>query len=177
MSVARKSNSAVKDHYRRELKSIDVKFINPFIDSTINTMLIQASLNVISAPPMLKEDFIEDIDIIGVVSLVSKIYEGSISLCFPKQTFINICNKLFGENHTEINSEIEDAAGELLNMIFGSAKAHLNAKYNYQIPRALPAIISGQSLKLTQSFGSTIVIPFASELGSFHIEIEVVAKK
>ena len=172
MSAARKTNFQVKNSER-----INADFLNPFIDAAINTMRIQASLEVKNQPPVLKADFHETVDIIGVVSLVSRVYEGSISLCFPKATFIAICNKLFGEKHTEISSEIEDAAGELLNMIFGGAKAHLNAKYNYQIPRALPAIISGQSLKLSQSFGPTIVIPFTSELGSFHLEIEVVTKK
>jgi chemotaxis protein CheX len=157
--------------------SIDVEFLIPFIDATINAMRVQASLDIKSQPPVLKTDFSQTVDIIGVVSLVSRVYEGSISLCFPKETFIAICNKLFGESHTEISSEIEDAAGELLNMVFGAAKAHLNAKYNYQIPRALPAIISGQRLKLTQTFGPTIVLPFTSELGSFHLEIEVISKK
>ncbi len=172
MSAARKTNYSIKSS-----EKISVDFLNPFIEATINTLRIQASLKVTNQAPILKDDFQQKVDIIGVISLVSRIYEGSISLCFPKETFVRICNKLFDENHVEISSEIEDAAGELLNMIFGAAKAHLNAKYNYQIPRALPAIISGQQLKLTQSFGPTIVIPFNSELGSFHLEIEVLTKK
>lgn len=172
MSPARKINFNNKTSER-----INADFLNPFIDATINTMRIQAALDVKCQPVILKADFHQTVDILGVVSLVSRVYEGSVSLCFPKDTFIAVCNKLFGENHTEISSEIEDAAGELLNMIFGAAKAHLNAKYNYQIPRALPAIISGQRLKLTQSFGPTIVIPFTSDLGSFHLEIEVISNK
>lgn len=157
-------------------KKLDAEFLIPFINATINTMKVQASVETTSLPPALKETHPQNIDIIGVISLVSSIYEGSISLCFPKETFIALCNKLFGENHTEINSEIEDAAGELLNMIFGTAKAQLNAQFDYQILKALPAVISGQRLKLKQSKGPTIVLPFSSPVGPFQLEIEVAEK-
>lgn len=177
MSAIKKSSVVIKDSTPPTNKKMQAEFLVPFIDATINTLKIQASIDTKSLPLELKTDSPRQVDIIGVISLISRIYEGSISLCFPKQTFIAICNKLFGENHTEINGEIEDAAGELLNMIFGSAKAQLNAKFDYQIPKALPTVISGQRLKLTQSTGPTIVLPFASEVGDFHLEIEVVAKK
>lgn len=176
MSTARKSTVVIKEQKPVLKKKLDVVFLNPFINATINTMKIQASLEIQSQPPALKTDFKQNVDIIGVISLVSKVYEGSISLCFPKDTFVAICNKLFGENHTEINSEIEDAAGELLNMIFGAAKGQLNSQFDYQIVKALPAVISGQKLKLKQSKGPTIVLPFTSTVGSFHLEIEVVDK-
>ena len=61
-------------------------------------------------------------------------------------------------------------------MIFGAAKGQLNSQYDYQILKALPAVISGQKLKLKQSKGPTIVLPFTSSVGSFHLEIEVVDK-
>ena len=177
MSAIKKSSIIIKDPTPPTNKKMQAEFLVPFIDATINTLKIQASMDIKSLPLELKTTTQRQVDIIGVISLISRIYEGSISLCFPKQTFIAICNKLFGENHTEINSEIEDAAGELLNMIFGAAKAQLNSKFDYQIPKALPAVISGQKLKLTQSTRSTIVLPFTSEVGDFHLEIEVVVKR
>lgn len=178
MSAIKKSSIIIKDSTPPPTnKKMQAEFLVPFIDATINTLKIQASIETKSLPLELKTTTQRQVDIIGVISLISRIYEGSISLCFPKETFIAICNKLFGETHTEINGEIEDAAGELLNMIFGTAKAQLNSKFDYQIPKALPAVISGQRLKLTQSTGPTIVLPFTSEVGDFHLEIEVVVKK
>lgn len=176
MSAIKKSSVIIKDPSPMSKKRMEVEFLIPFINATINTMKVQASLEVKSLPPALKTSSSQDVDILGIISLISRIYEGSISLCFPKATFVAICNRLFAENHTEINSEIEDAAGELLNMIFGAAKGHLNTKYDYQIPKALPAVISGQNLKLKQSKGPTIVLPFTSDFGPFHLEIEVVEK-
>jgi chemotaxis protein CheX len=157
-------------------RKLDVDFLNPFIDATVHTLNVQAFLKVTCGAPALKTNTDPNVDIIGVISLISNVFEGSISICFPKNTFIAICNKLFGENHTEINSEIEDAAGELLNMIFGSAKGQLNNKYNYQIQKALPTVVSGQKLKLKQSKGPTITLPFQSEAGPFQLEIELVEK-
>jgi chemotaxis protein CheX len=162
---------------KEENKSkVDVNFISPFIQSTINTLSVQANTIATCKSPQIKGSQEFQVDIAGVISLVSDAFVGSISLCFPRATFLKICHNLFGEEHQHINSEIEDAAAELLNMIFGAAKAELNKKQNYQIKKALPTIISGNSLRLKQSMGPTIILPFDSDAGLFHLEIEVVDK-
>lgn len=155
---------------------LDVKFITPFITGTLNALKVQANVEAKNKSPYLKDHQNFDVDIAGVLSLVSDAFVGSISLCFPKMTFLKICEGLFGEPQAEITPDIQDAAGELLNMIFGAAKAELNDKNNYEIKRALPTVIVGNSLKLKQSSGPTIVLPFESEAGSFHLEIEIVDK-
>ncbi len=157
-------------------KKMDADFLNHFIEAAISTFNIQANIKVTNRPPELKKNNELQVDIIGVISLVSANLEGSVSLCFPKETFIKVCNLLFGETHTEISHEIEDAAGELLNMIFGNAKGQLNNKFNCQIQKAIPTIIYGQKLKLKQTKGPTIILPFECEAGNFHLEIEAVEK-
>lgn len=158
-------------------KKIDVNFISPFINATLNALKVQAHVEAKGKSPILKENQNFNVDIAGVISLVSDAFVGTISLCFPSQTFLNICSGLFGEDCKEINNEIQDAAGELLNMIFGAAKAEINQKHGYEIKRALPTVIVGNSLKLKQSVGPTIVLPFESTAGSFHLEIEVVDRQ
>lgn len=157
---------------------LDVAFVQPFIDSTVKVLKVQANTGVSMQSPYLKttEAAKQIVDIAGVISITSDVFIGTISLCFSKQTFLNICFQLFGERQDEITKETEDAAGEILNMIFSGAKAELNKKKNYGIQKALPTIIQGTDLSVTQSTGTTMVLPFTSDAGPFHIEIELVTK-
>ncbi len=151
---------------------IDVTFVTPFITGTIHTLKVQVGIEAKSGAPSIKPENYPSGDIIGVVSLISQSFVGSISLCFPKQTFLNICNQLFQEENTEITSEIQDAAGELLNMIYGTAKTEINKNPQNAIQKALPTVIAGKDLKLKQTRGPTIILPFESSAGHFHLEIE-----
>jgi chemotaxis protein CheX len=81
---------------------------------------------------------------------------------------------MVGEKHQKITPELEDAAGELLNMIFGQAKTVLNDQKGYTLDRALPTILSGEKLSLRhQGHATAIILPFESAVGSFHIEVFV----
>lgn len=157
---------------------LDVNFIQPFIDATLNVLSVQANTPAKMTTPYLKTSSSANpsIDIAGVISIVSDVFIGTIALCFPQQTFLKICSGMFGEEHTEISEQIEDAAAEILNMIFGNAKAELNKKNGYGIEKALPTVIRGTALQLNQTTGTTMVLPFSSDAGSFHIEIEVIPK-
>jgi chemotaxis protein CheX len=103
---------------------------------------------------------------------VSDQFNGSIALCFPAGVFIKIYNAMLGETTTEITQESEDAAGELLNIIFGQAKAILNNKKGYTIRSAIPTVLSGQKLRVhSLSPDNTIMLPFETPHGIFHIEV------
>lgn len=156
---------------------IDVKFVQPFINSTVNVLKVQTQVDSTMLTPTIKSKFTAnyEIDIAGVLSLVSPSFSGSVGICYPKSTFLKICGKLFDQEYETIDSEVEDAASEILNMIFGGAKAELNKDFDYGIQKALPTVIRADSLKLRQySAESTLVIPFDSSVGPFHIEIEAV---
>lgn len=166
------------NHVIADDKLLDVKFVQPFIDSTINVLKVQANVDARMQSPVLKkanEEF-PGIDIAGVISIVSDSFVGTIAICFSEATFLKICSQIFGEEQKEITSEIVDSAGEILNMIFGGAKAELNKTKKYGIQTALPTIVRGKSLGLSQSVGPTMVLPFETSAGPLHIEIEIVSK-
>ncbi len=82
-------------------------------------------------------------------------------------------NRMFDEENSEINEEIEDAAGEILNIIYGQAKAELNDQKGYQLKKAIPTVLTADKLKIRQQGpGPVVVLPFDSQAGKFHIEIE-----
>ncbi len=161
-----------------QASKIDVNFINPFIEGTIETLKVQCSFTPKASRPFLKGKGPEIItDIAAVIGLTSPAFNGSVAVCFPKNIFLNIMERMLGEKYEEIGEELEDGACELLNIIFGQAKRNLNEK-GYQIEKAIPTIVRGSGVAIKHlSEGPTVVIPFETEIGIFHIEIATQAEK
>jgi len=155
--------------------NIDFNFIKAFIDTTRLTLKVQCFTEIVPQKPYIKGkgQVPAAIDIAGVIGLTSKHFSGSIALCFPEKTFLSLVGKMLGEEYKEINDEVEDAAGELLNIIFGQAKISLNKK-GYEIEKALPSIFRGQDLKVKHlAPAPTVMLPFAVGDMTFHIEVGI----
>lgn len=152
---------------------VDVEFINPFILATRKVLEMQAQtpLNPGKAYLRKPEERIP-MEIAGVIGIQCADFTGTISICFRAEVFLRIYENMVGEKHEQISSELEDAAGELLNIIFGQAKTVLNDTRGYNLEKSIPTILVGDKLKLHhQSRNPSIVIPFESSAGAFHLEI------
>lgn len=155
-------------------KKIDTEFINPFLVATKETLRVQANTEIQPKQPYRKEgETSYKVSIAGVISLISDHFSGSIALCFPASTFLNLYNLMFEEKNEVITPEIEDAAGELLNIIYGQAKATLNDVNGYQLKKAIPTVLTAEKLSIRQQgSGPVVILPFDTKVGPFHIEIE-----
>ena len=151
---------------------IDPNFINPFLAATLHVLKVQAYVEATPGKVYLKKDNEHLLgDVSGVIGLVSEKFTGNVIISFPQQTFLKVISSMLEEEYTEINKEILDGAGEITNMIFGQAKIVLNEK-GYAIKTALPSVISGKGHTLSSlSKGPIIVVPFASSVGEFFVEI------
>ena len=154
---------------------MDIKLLKPFIDGTIHTFEVQLKAQVTIGKPYLKKNEAgqERIDIAGLVGIISSKLRGNVCICFPEATFLTAMERMLGEPYTEINEEIADGAGELMNMIFGFAKRVLNEE-GHDLEKALPSVISGNNIKIANHNSHTVIIlPFSSNIGSFQLEIGI----
>ena len=151
---------------------IDVNFINPFIEGAIETLKVQCSFSVVAGKPFLKGKGPSiKVDLAAIIGLASPAFKGSVAICFPKPVFLRVMEKMLDEKFTEITKDLEDGASELLNIIFGQAKKALNDK-GYAIEKAIPTIVRGEGIEVKHLTPSpTLVLPFSTEVGAFHIEI------
>ena len=156
-------------------KKLDVNFVNPFITAAKETFEQQTKTPITIGDPILKSaaPSADDVDIAGVINLVSDVFSGAIALCFPKAVFLKIYeNMMKGEKHDEITPEIQDAAGELLNIIFARARAELVDRKGFVIHQAIPTVIGGKQLSIAMDKKLTaIILPFKTAEGDFHMEI------
>ena len=159
---------------KKKAPAVDVEFIGPFVDAAIKTLNVQCGVEAKAAKPFIKEkDANFKYAIAGSIGLTSRYFKGSISICFSKEAFLAIMGNMLGEEYSEIDAELEDGAGELLNIIFGQAKITLNEK-GYQIEKAIPTIIRGENIEVRHlTPDPTLVLPFSSEVGDFNIEVGV----
>ncbi|MGK5083067.1 chemotaxis protein CheX [Bdellovibrionota bacterium FG-1] len=159
------------------MPQLDVNFFKPFIDGTLNTLKIQCQLEATHAKPFIKGTQPQPkFEIAGVIGLTSETFAGNITICFPAVVYLTLMSNMLGEKYTEITQELQDGAAELLNIIFGSAKAILN-KQGYTIQKAIPTVIRGESLQTSYiGSGQVIVLPFVTPAGDFHIEISMETK-
>ncbi len=152
---------------------LDVNFFKPFIDGTLHTLKVQCSLEAKPGKPFMKGKGPSiDCEIAAVIGLTSTAFSGTIALCFTKPVFLALMNNMLGEKFEEITDDLQDGAAELLNIIFGHAKRVLNDQKSYDIQKAIPTILRGKNIQTKHlTSGFSIVLPFLTDAGEFHIEI------
>jgi chemotaxis protein CheX len=149
---------------------MDVKLVNPFIEATTHVLSSMAFTTAKAGNPYLKKDTIARGDVTGIVGLIGEA-RGTISVSFTESCILSIVSNMFGEEITEINDEVKDAVGEILNIVSGQARQKLEGMGRV-LKGAIPTVISGKDHTITHITKQPIVaVPFESEKGTFTIEI------
>ncbi len=149
---------------------MDVMLINPFIDATIHVLSSMAFTQAHVGKPYRKKDNLAKGDVTGIVGLTGET-RGTLSVSFSEDCILSIVSKMFGEEITEIDHEVKDAVGEILNIVSGQARQKLET-LGRTLKGAIPTVIAGKNHSITHiTTHSVIAIPFSTDNGKFTIEI------
>jgi chemotaxis protein CheX len=108
----------------------------------------------------------------GVIGLAG-VRKGVLAIHLPQKVAIAITSSFLGMDVEEMNSDVEDAVGELANMLGGNVKSML-AEKGKDINLSLPTTISGRHYDYqTNKDAETILIPFRCETGNFTVELQL----
>lgn len=109
------------------------------------------------------------VDCLSVIGLKSSEHTGSLSLWFPKPTFLAILERMLGEKFDDITPDNVDACGEFLNIIYASARLNINqAGFDFQ--PAIPTTVSGKELSVVSGAHAHVLrLTCESELGPFTV--------
>ena len=152
--------------------SMNVDYINPFLEATVSTFQSMCSLVVTREKIFLKGNDQVNYGVSGIIGLAGEA-QGAVVLSFPEETARKVISKLVGEDFDTINAAVVDGVGELTNIIAGDAKNRLVQK-GYKFDLSLPRIVSGRSHIAAQSRAvQCLVISFRSELGTFCLEVSL----
>lgn len=150
------------------------ELINPFITSTVNVFKTMLNIEPKKGDIFVKKDNYATFDISGVIGMAGKV-SGSVVLSFPEDLALDVVSQFLGEKRTEMNGEVADAIGELVNMIAGSTKvvfAERGMKYNISIPN----VITGKGHTINRP-SSVLCIAVKFYIGDRFFVIEVALKE
>ena len=149
---------------------MDVRIINPFLAGAIRVLTTMAMIEPVPGKPFINEDQYAQ----GVVSAIIAIdgdATGSMSLTFTEPCIRAVVQGLLGIEGSEINEYIEDAVGELTNMICGDARARLKEQ-GFSLKAGIPTIVAGENHRIEHVFdGPRLCIPFETPAGQFMVEV------
>lgn len=149
---------------------MDVKFINPFLEGTTSVLKTMAFVDPKPGKPYLKNDGLARGDVSGIIGFTGTL-SGSMALSFSENAILKIVSNMFGEEIKEINGDIEDAVGELTNIISGVARKKLES-FGLTVLAAIPTVVSGKGHSIKHVLGGkSIVIPFETEDGPFVVDV------
>jgi chemotaxis protein CheX len=152
---------------------VDVKYINPFLDSVEQVFKMMLDIEVRREQIKLSNHETAaspTADTITSLVEISGQADGFVALCFPQQTAFGLAARFLGSDADELNEEVVDAISELVNMVAGSAKS----KFDINPPPKLnlPTIVRGTNHRNRYpSQAKWLEVPFGCEAGSFTMEV------
>ncbi len=148
-----------------------IEYIQPFINATRKVLSTMASMESKPMKPTLKEanNFKAKGDISSCIDLSGEC-KGSIGLSFTTNCILAVAKLMLGEEFAELDDEVADMVGELVNMISGDARRQL-VSLGFSFSAGIPKISSGENHVIQHAVNERIiVIPFTTDHGSFFIE-------
>ena len=152
-----------------------LEFLKTFVDSTKfvfeNSCMLQ---NITHQKPMLlNKTNTKSYDLEGSIHLQSDYFEGYFYLSFSKEVYFKVLEKVLGEVYTEINAGNVDFAAELVNMIYGQAKVHLNES-GHNFKKVFPKFKPVPPLHVSEF--PVFLIPIDTDIGTIDTKIEILRK-
>ena len=150
---------------------MDVRFINPVLETLMNVLGTMANMEPKIGKPSLKKNQDAMGDVTGFMSMESPQTRGSMAITFTRPVIFEIARRMLGAELTEIDDTARDLTGEMANMVVGGAK-NILADKGFDFEMSLPTVLSGQPHEIKHNGdGQAIVLPFKAESGDFYIEI------
>ena len=146
------------------------KYINPFLNASINLFRDYLGIQLKSGKPYLRTDPQSLEEVSAIIGLAGET-TGAVVLSFSRETAIRIISRFANTKYTALTNSVLDGVGELINIIAGNAKQGLE---DFRIVISLPGVITGNEYKIHWPENIPVVtIPFSSELGDFTVNVSL----
>ncbi len=146
---------------------MDVRFINPFIQSVKRVFETMVHVKMTVGKPYLKQNA-EAADVSGIIGF-SGDAAGAVVISFANDVACKAASSFAGIEIDENHPDFADAIGELANMVAGNAKKEFT---DFNIKISLPSVVIGEKFVVSNSKTTPrIVIPCKCELGEVYVEV------
>lgn len=140
-------------------------------ETTVEIFTTMVMLDVELKGDAEKESLLCD-SITGFVGLAG-VHKGVIAVHLPNSVALDITGSFLGMEVTEINEDVEDAIGEVANMIGGSVKSILS-EGGGDIDLSLPSTVSGREYEFQSNKNADLTrLVFTTRSGDFIVELQL----
>jgi len=149
-----------------------VKITDKLIESIseIFTQMVMMEISV-AGEPIFKLGPIKD-SITGMIGLAG-VHKGVLAVHFSKQVALDVTSKLLLTEFEEINVDVQDAIGEIVNVLGGNLKTILSDQ-GKDIQLSLPSTIYGDEYTFTSQLDvDQVILPFKAPAGIFYVEVKL----
>lgn len=145
-------------------------YVYPFVKATVKIYDSMLAVSVKPGKPVIKKHPYPTCDVSGAIGLTGDV-QGTVSLNFSNDLALQTVSGMLGVKIENINVDVSDGIGELINIIAGNAKQGME---NCTLATSLPNVIIGENHILSsKSSVPTHIVPFESSIGSFFMEISL----
>jgi len=162
-----------EDAQAKKKNAFNIDFVSPFLEATIDTLDIMCGLEVAAGKPRLKRPLeLAKGDISSIVDLNGE-KKGIFATTFPKTCALNIVNRMLGMDIKCIDHQIQDAIGEISNIIVGGGRRRL-ADMGFIMSASIPMVVVGSHHVIEHKTSAPcVVMPFETSCGQFSIELSL----
>jgi len=109
--------------------------------------------------------------ITGMVGLAGS-YTGILSIHCPQPLALKITSNMLGMEVEEVGDDVNDALGEIANMLGGHVKQVLS-KGGSDLNLSIPTVISGETYTISSVNDDTVIIPFQFQDEKFLVGLTI----
>lgn len=132
---------------------MDPKLYLPFVKATIECFQTMVDIDLTLKDASTRLPPIEQKELCAILGLSGDAI-GLACVALSKEVALKTVSNFMGENLTEINEDVFDAIGEIINIIGGAAKSEYS---DMKLSISLPSIMHGEKFYLSLPKGAPVV--------------------
>lgn len=147
----------------------DVEIAKHFVKATTTILSTMASITAAPGRPFVKKDQEADGDISAIIGVTGP-RNGTVSVSFTEESAAALVTGMLGDDIEDMEQDMQDAVGEVANMISGQARATL-AEEGLVLQGSTPSVVVGKGHKIHHITKAVVMaIPFTTAGGGFTVE-------
>ena len=146
-----------------------IQYIEPFVEAAVHVFTdFFGEAPQAQKPFLLKREDETGWELSGIIGIGGD-SKGVVVISLTEAVALELTGRLVGHPVAEINDDVMDTIGELVNIIAGNAKKGLE---QYRLVISLPSIVRGKSHQVSWPSGIPVIgIPFTMSKGSFFLAV------
>ncbi len=148
---------------------MNVKFLNPFVDSAHEVLSIEMHETVTRGDIRLDSGSYATDDVTVIISLVGAV-DGTVFLSLSRECAIKLASVLIGEKLEQLDRLAQSGIAELGNVIVGRASMRLS-QAGYESNISTPSLLVGKGATISTLDYPRLVVPLQTSAGALVIHL------